>query len=106
MTMNEFSDSHYDSGTLMIHAIKFPGGYLSEMPAIYTSTLCAEYLSKNPLDAIRLNTLTDSEIEVVNKLWSTFGGLIVVIECNYNVGTINENYKQIERGLLKNDNHY
>jgi len=37
---------------------------------------------------------------------SMFGGLIVVIECNYNVGTINENYKRLERGLIKNDNHY
>lgn len=104
--MNEFNDSHYDKSAIMTHAIKFPGGYLSDMQAIYTSSLCPEYLSKSPLDAIRLNSLTDNEIEVVNKLWSTFGGLIVVIKCNYNVGTINENYKRLERGMIKNDCDY
>lgn len=102
--MNEFNDSHYDSGTLMTHAIKFPGGYLSEMPAIYTSTLCAEYLSKNPLDAIRLKSLTDSEIEVANKLMSMFGGMLVVINGSYTVDTVN--YKQIEREMLNNGYHY
>lgn len=104
MTMNEFSDSHYDSGTLMIHAIKFLGGYLSGMGAIYRSELCLDYFSNNPLDAISLESLTDSEIEVANKLMSMFGGLKVAINVSYTVDTVND--KQIERGLLKNDNHY
>ena len=104
MTMNEFSNSHYDKGTIMIHAIKFPGGYLSGMGAIYRSELCLDYLSKNPLDAIRLKSLTDSEIEVANKLMSMFGGMLVVINGSYTVDTVN--YKQIEREMLNNGYHY
>lgn len=104
MTMNEFSDSHYDKDTLIRHAIKFPGGYLSEMPAIYTSTLCAEYLSNNPLDAISLKSLTDNEIKVANKLMSMFGGLIVVINGSYTVDTVN--YKQIEKEMFSNGDYY
>jgi len=104
--MNEFSDSHYDSGTLMIHAIKFPGGYLSDIQAIYTSSLCPKYLSKSPLDAIRLKSLTDNEIEVVNKLISLFGGQIVIIKGNYAVDTINASCKRIEKEMLSNDYHY
>ena len=104
MTMNEFSDSHYDKSAIMRYAIKFPGGYLSEMPAIFTSTLCPEYLSNNPLDAIRLKSLTDSEIEVANKLMSMFGGMLVVINGSYTVDTVN--YKQIEREMLSNGYNY
>lgn len=106
MTMNDFSNDHYDKGAFMLHAIKFPGGYLSEMTAIYTSSLSPEYLSNNPLEAIRLKSLTDSELEVVNKLTNMFGGSIVIIEGNYTVDTINPNYKRIERGLTNNDYHY
>ena len=106
MTMNEFSDSHYDSGTLMIHAIKFPGGYLSEMQAIHTSSLCPKYLSKSPLDAIRLKSLANNEIEVVNRLLRLFGGQVVIIKGNYTVDTINVNCKRIEKGLINNDYHY
>lgn len=65
------------------------------MPAIYTSTLAPEYLSDNPLDAIRLKTLTDEEIRVANKLMSMFGGRKVVINGNYTVDEVN--YKQAER---------
>lgn len=102
--MNEFNDSHYDKSTIMRHAIKFPGGYLSEMQAIYTSSLAPEYLSSNPLDAIRLKSLTDSEIEVANKLMSMFGGMLVVINGSYTVDTVNR--KQIEREMLNNGYHY
>lgn len=104
MTMNEFNDSHYDKSAIMRHAIKFPGGYLSEMQAIYTSSLAPEYLSSNPLDAIRLKSLTDSEIEVANKLMSMFGGMLVVINGSYTVDTVNR--KQIEREMLNNGYHY
>lgn len=102
--MNEFNDSHYDKSAIMRHAIKFPGGYLSEMQAIYTSSLAPEYLSSNPLDAIRLKSLTDSEIEVSNKLMSMFGGMLVVINGSYTVDIIS--CKQIEREMLSNGNHY
>ena len=91
---------------IMRHAIKFPGGYLSDMSAIHTSSLFPEYLSKSPLDAIRLKSLDDNELEVANKLMSMFGGMVVIIKCNYNVGTINKNYKRLERGLIKNDCDY
>ena len=97
--MNEFSDSHYDGSMIMRHAIKFPGGYLSDMSAIHTSSLCPEYLSNNPLDAIRLKSLDDNELEVANKLMSMFGGMVVVINGSYTVDTVS--YKQIERSLIK-----
>lgn len=104
MTMNECINYHYDSDTFKRHAIKFPGGYLSEMQAIYTSSLCPEYLSKSPLDAIKLKPLTDKEIKVVNNLMSMFGGQIVVINGNYTVDKVN--YKQVEREMLNNGYHY
>lgn len=97
--MNELSNDHYDSGTFMIHAIKFPGGYLSGMGAIYRHSLCLDYFSNNPLDAISLESLTDSEIEVANKLMSMFGGMVVVINGSYTVDTVS--YKQIERSLIE-----
>lgn len=102
--MNEFNDSHYDKSAIMRYAIKFPGGYLSDMQAIYTSSLAPEYLSNNPLDAIRLKSLTDSRIGIANKLMSMFGGMIVIINGSYTVDTIN--CKQIEREMLSNGNYY
>lgn len=102
--MNEFKDSHYDKSLIMRYAIKFPGGYLSDMQAIHTSSLAPEYLSNNPLDAIRLKSLTDSRIKIANKLMSMFGGMLVVINGSYTVDTVN--YKQIEREMLNNGYHY
>ncbi len=70
------------------------------MGAIYRSSMGSDYLSNNPLDSISLESLTDNEIEVANKLMSMFGGMIVVINGSYTVDTVN--YKQIEKEMLSN----
>lgn len=93
--MSNYINYRYECGTFKTYAIKFPGGYLSETQAIYTSSLAPEYLSDNPLDAVRLKALTDEEIKVANKLMSMFGGRKVVINGTYTVDEVN--YKQAER---------